>query len=267
MYLSENLIMRRYNISFAGAGRVASALCTELYSAGHKIIKIVSLTPSGGTLLAASCHAEWSNDLVFSDDTNVLIVAVPDHSLESVLNSIVCGRNTLVVHTAGSFGLDVFPDGIDNKGVFYPLQTFTRGRTINFERLPFLTEAENETSLEILDDLVESLKSKAYHAGAGQRQKLHLAAVIACNFPNYLFTESKTITENAGFSFDILKPLIEETLSKAFELGPELSQTGPAARNDNNTIEKHLELLSDSPQLQKIYRDISESIINYYKSK
>lgn len=265
MYLSENLIMKRYNISFAGAGRVGSAVCTALYSAGHKILKVVSETSSRGIPLAESCKAEWSHELIFPDDTEIIIVAVPDHRLITVLQSLKCSDQTLVVHTAGSFGQEVFPGRMVNTGVFYPLQTFTSGRNIEFAGLPFLTEANNKNNLKILDDLAISLGSGVYHAGSEERTKLHLAAVIACNFSNYLLSESKIITEKAGFSFDILKPLIEETISKAFALSPENSQTGPAVRNDFNTMEKHLGLLSYSPQLQKIYSDISESIINFYK--
>jgi hypothetical protein len=96
---------------------------------------------------------------------------------------------------------------------------------------------------------------------------LHLAAVFACNFTNHMMTLGKEISEYAGYTFEEMKPLIQETFIKAFETGPENSQTGPAVRNDKNTVRKHLELLSFDRDLQRIYREISKSIYKYHNRK
>ena len=112
------------NISFAGAGRVAGALCVEFYRKGFKILKIVSETEKDGRSLADNCHAAWSSEPEFPYKSELIVVAVPDHKLKEVLDKIQCGSNTLVAHTAGSFGLEVFPDRLKKTGVFYPLQTF-----------------------------------------------------------------------------------------------------------------------------------------------
>jgi len=135
--------MYQTNVSFAGAGRVADALCKELYYTGFRIDMVTSETGISGKLLADSCKAAWSSDLLFPDSTKVIIVAVPDHSLKSVLDRLKCRPGTLVAHTAGSFGLDIFPEQIRQKGVFYPLQTFTKGRKVNFIDLPFLLESSD----------------------------------------------------------------------------------------------------------------------------
>ena len=160
-----------------------------------------------------------------------------------------------------------FPKEFKRKGVFYPLQTFSTGRDVSFRDLPFLLEASDDQSAEILKDLVSSIGGNWHFADAEHRRLLHLAAVFVSNFTNHLLTEGKEIAVRAGFSFEILKPLINETVSKAITIGPENSQTGPAVRNDKNTIETHLELLSFSPELQSLYKEVTSAIIKYYKDK
>jgi len=258
--------MYQNSISFAGAGRVAVALCKELFNAGFKIDVIVSETEASGRSLADFCNALWSADLLFPDSTKVIIVAVPDHRLKNVLDKLKCSTGTLVVHTAGSFGLDVFPEHIRQKGVFYPLQTFSENSKISFPDLPFLLESSDDESSEILKNLTESIHGKVHFVDTEHRRMLHLAAVFACNFTNHMLTLGKAVVLKADFPFEILAPLIKETISKALESGPETSQTGPAVRHDQNTIEKHLELLSFSPGMQRIYNEMTISIIEYYNS-
>ena len=118
--------MAQYNLSFAGAGRVAGALCLELYRSGFKILQVVSESESDGKPLANSCKASWSSELIYSDQNDIIIVAVPDHRLNEVLDHIKCTDNTIIAHTAGSLGLEVFPAHIKNAGVFYPLQHLKR---------------------------------------------------------------------------------------------------------------------------------------------
>jgi predicted short-subunit dehydrogenase-like oxidoreductase (DUF2520 family) len=258
-------MMYQNNISFAGAGRVAEALCKELFHAGYKIDIVVSESEVSGKVLADSCKASWSPDLLFPVTSKVIIVAVPDRKLKKVLESIRCSNEAVVAHTAGSIGLDVFPEHFGHKGILYPLQTFSKGRKINFIDLPFLLECSDDISAAILKTLAESIGGEVHLLDAEQRRILHLSAVFACNFTNHMLTLSKNVALRAGFTFDILTELIKETFSKAIDSGPENSQTGPAVRNDQNTIKKHLELLSFSPEMQKIYNDMTLSIIEYYK--
>lgn len=256
--------MRSYNIAFAGAGKIASVLAGELHAKGHTITQVVSPCREKGEKVALLCDAEWSDRLVYSKNTDVILVAVPDHKLSEVLTKIRCSKTTLVAHTAGSFGLDLFPGSQTKRGVFYPLQTFTAGRKINFPEVPLFIEAGDEESDYLLRSLGESLGCTVYNAGPEQRQLLHAAAVFVSNFTNYMLTAGKEISSKAGLPFGLLQPLIKETISKALEAGPVESQTGPAVRNDLNTIEKHLELLSFSPELKNLYKEISESLMNYY---
>jgi predicted short-subunit dehydrogenase-like oxidoreductase (DUF2520 family) len=256
--------MFQHNISFAGAGKVAAALCGKIYETGIKVDLIVSLTKERGLSLAESCEASWSPEPDFPVSTEIIIVAVPDHRLKSVLENLRCPADTLVVHTAGSIGLDVFPEHITKRGVFYPLQTFSAERKVDFTTLPLLLESSDRESAAVLEELAESIGGKTYIVSTEQRIMIHLAAVFICNFTNHMLTEGKQVAEKAGVPFEMFFPLLRETMLKAIDKGPEKSQTGPAVRNDQNTIEKHMELLSFSPELKKIYREITLSIINYH---
>ena len=256
--------MFHHNISFAGAGKVATALSGKMHEAGIKIDLIVSVTEEHGLSLAESCKASWSSIPEFPVTTDIIIVAVPDHRLRSVLENLKCPANTLVVHTAGSIGLDIFPEHLTKKGVFYPLQTFSMERKVDFTDLPLLIESSDTQSSAILEELAALIGAKTYFLSTEQKVMLHLAAVFICNFTNHMLTGGKMIADKAGVPFEILFPLLKETVSKAMDIGPEKSQTGPAIRNDQNTIEKHMELLSFSPELKKIYRETTMAIIKYH---
>jgi len=257
--------MIHFTISFAGAGRVAGALCMEMFNSGIKIHQIVSESESEGKLLARDCHAKWSSELSFDEQNDIVLVAVPDHKLKEVLSSINCQDDCVVAHTAGSYGLEMFPSSIRRRGVFYPLQTFSKGRNISLRDLPFLIEASDESTGKKLHDLALLTGGKVHYVDHERRKMVHLAAVFINNFTNYMLTAGNEMASKVGLSLNIFEPLIRETIAKALDNGPEKSQTGPAIRNDLNTIEMHLELLSFSPELQKIYREMTDSIIKHYK--
>jgi len=259
--------VKEYRISFIGAGKVSGALCRHFFRSGSRILKIVSPTPKRGTALALSCNAEWSAEYDFTGSEDLIIVAVPDDKLPGILSRITCAGNTVVAHTAGSLGLDVFPSILKRTGVFYPLQTFSENRTISFKNLPFFIEASDPYSLQLLGDIAEAAGAKVHVTDTDSRNLLHVAAVFACNFANHMMTAGKLITERAGFSFEVLEPLISETISKVLENGPEDSQTGPAFRNDSGTIKRHIDLLSFSPELQGIYKEVTRSIIEFHNNR
>jgi len=258
--------MHFYSISFAGAGRVAGALCNEFFSKGQKIIQIASDGRKHGPALAARYGSEWLNNLNFSSPADFIIVAVPDNLLEGVLHKIKCHSDTIVVHTAGSYGLEVFPENIRYRGVFYPLQTFTAGRKISFYEVPVFLEASDSNVMAELKELASVITTRIYESVTEHRKMLHLAAVFACNFTNHMLTLAKQLCGKTPYNFDVLFPLIKETVNKAIENGPEHSQTGPAIRNDTLTIKKHLELLSFSEEMQRIYLEITNSISDFYKT-
>jgi predicted short-subunit dehydrogenase-like oxidoreductase (DUF2520 family) len=259
--------VEKYRISFIGAGNVAGSLCRQLYLSGCTINRIVSRTEKKGSSLARSCNAEWSNDFVFEEKDDIIITAVPDDSLRDVLKKVSCSDRTVVAHTSGSTGIDIFPPNLKRNGVFYPLQTFTSERNIQFRDLPIFLEASDSMSASVLNNLGDLLEGRIFYTDSERRRLLHIAAVFVCNFVNHMFTSGKQITEKADLPFEVLKPLINETVLKALENGPENSQTGPAYRSDKITLKKHIDLLSFSPELQVIYKDVTESIMKLYKSK
>lgn len=256
-------MMYHNNISFAGAGRVAYSLCREFYTAGFKIDMIVSGNKTGSTL-ADSCNAGWSSDLKFPESTKVVLVAVPDHKLSEVLNEIQVAPGTIIAHTAGSFSLETIPERFEHKGIFYPLQTFSRNRKISFAELPVFIESSDDESFAVLRKMADAIGGHVYRASFEQRKMLHLAAVFVCNFTNHMLTLGKAISAKSGFGFEIFEQLIKETIAKALDSGPENSQTGPAVRNDLNTIGKHLQMLSDSQGMRNIYLAMTSSITEYY---
>jgi predicted short-subunit dehydrogenase-like oxidoreductase (DUF2520 family) len=259
--------VKEYRISFIGAGKVSGALCRQMYLSGCRIQRIVSRTEKNGLALAKLCNTSWSTELDFPETDDVIIAAVPDDALPEVFGKINCHKNTLVAHTAGSIGLDVFPSYLKHTGVFYPLQTFSENRMIDFNDLPFFLEASDPFSSSILKDLAESIGGKPWFVDTERRKLLHVAAVFVSNFTNHMLTSGNKIAEKAGFPFEVLKPLIEETILKAMVIGPDNSQTGPAFRHDEGTIKKHIDLLSFSPELQDVYKEVTRSIINSHKNR
>ncbi len=237
-----------------------------MYLSGCKIQKIISRNEEYGRALARSYNALWSPDFDFSARNDIIIAAVPDDTLKDVLNNINCHGNTLVAHTAGSIGLDVFPENLTHTGVFYPLQTFSADRKIKFKDLPFFLEGSDSFSSSILKNLAELIGGKAFFVDTEHRKLLHVAAVFVCNFTNHMLTSGKEIASKAGFPFEVLESLINETILKAIETGPENSQTGPAYRNDEGTIKRHIDLLSFSPELQSVYIEVTKSIREFYKN-
>jgi|TARA_B110000908_G_scaffold87745_1_gene104665 predicted short-subunit dehydrogenase-like oxidoreductase (DUF2520 family) len=186
----------------------------------------------------------------------ITILAVSDDAIAVVSAKV---KNALVVHTSGSFPLE----GLKNttrKGVFYMLQTFSKEKEVDFATVPFCLEAENKEDYLLLETVAKAIGVKIYTINARQRKALHVAAVFVNNFTNHLYKIGNDICEEHQVPFEILHPLIQETSEKIKTLSPEKAQTGPAIRNDDKTIENHLELLEKKQQL--IYKLITQSIKN-----
>ena len=185
---------------------------------------------------------------------DVTIIAVSDDAIAEVSAKI---KNSFVVHTSGSVAIDDLKNQ-QRKGVFYMLQTFSKDKNVNFSNVPFCLEAENKNDLQLLETLAKHLGNKIYAINSEQRKVLHVAAVFVNNFTNHLYKIGNDICKNHNVPFEILHPLIEETLEKIKELSPEKAQTGPAIRNDKKTIKNHLNLLTKKQQ--NIYTILTESI-------
>jgi predicted short-subunit dehydrogenase-like oxidoreductase (DUF2520 family) len=250
-------------ISFIGAGNVAWHLAQAFEKANHSIVEIYSRDKKNAQKLTEKLYNATPTDrLDFSHSKSELfIISVPDDAIAQVVSELKCPKNSILVHTAGSKNLSVLePLPFTRKGVFYPLQTFSKGKPIDFKKIPICIEAENETVEKILQKLAFTICDNVCFIESEDRKTLHLAAVFACNFTNHFMHISKNILEKDGLNFNMIKPLIEETISKALSKGPENAQTGPAIRKDTNTINSHIEKLSFNVDWQNLYVLLSKDI-------
>jgi predicted short-subunit dehydrogenase-like oxidoreductase (DUF2520 family) len=256
--------MRHPNIRtvvLLGAGNLAWHFGLWFERAGVKVVQVFSRTPKAGEGLAAELKTGYTNRLdLLEPDADLYLLAVTDDAIPSLVRQAELGRR-FVIHAAGSVPMDVFSGKLKNFGVLYPLQTFTRGRQLNFIEIPLFIEANTERNLEKLSDLARKLSCRVYTMDSEKRAYLHLAAVIASNFPNHMFTLTDLLLKERNLSFDLLKPLIMETISKALQMTPIQAQTGPAARGNLLVIEKHMAILESHPEIKELYRVISESIM------
>ena len=189
-------------------------------------------------------------------EADVAIIAVSDDAIAEVSSKM---NTNLVVHTSGACEMDELQNS-KRKGVFYMLQTFSKDKELDFSEVPFCLEAENNDDYKILEKLAKSIGKKVYQIDSKQRKVLHVSAVFVNNFTNHLYKIGNDICREHNVPFEILQPLIQETALKIESLSPEKAQTGPAIRNDKNTIKNHLDLL-DKKQ-QKIYKILTKSIQN-----
>ena len=190
---------------------------------------------------------------------DLFIIAISDGAIADISAKIPY-ENQLVAHTSGSFSINGLDDK-NRKAVFYPLQTFSKSKKVDFKEIPICLEAQNNADYEILEKVSKSISNKIYKTDSQQRKSLHLAAVFVCNFTNHLYKIGNDICNENKVDFDILKPLIQETANKIISLTPAKAQTGPAIREDISTINDHLNLLTNENQ-KDIYKLLTKSIID-----
>ena len=261
-------------IALIGRGRLATNLLPALQQAGHDVTSVNSRTLEE-----------------LPQQADVYIISVKDSALREVIAHATKGReDQFFVHTAGSMSVDVFEGYCSRYGVFYPMQTFSKERQVDFREIPIFIEAggsgraavdgktaDHTTSADATADhttsadataetsgvlrvLADSISQKVYELSTADRKYLHLAAVFACNFANHCYTLAADVLAKKGLPFDVMLPLIDETARKVHELHPQDAQTGPAVRYDENVIRMQGDLLADEPVLQDIYRLLSKSI-------
>ena len=195
-------------------------------------------------------------------EADIYIISTADDAI-SVLSNMLPFKDKLVVHTSGSVPLSELSNK-NRRGVFYPLQTFSKEKEIAFSTIPICIEAEHKIDFKLLKLLASSVSDTVFGISSNRRKSLHIAAVFANNFINHLYHISSEICKENKVPFDILKPLLIETLKKIEILSPREAQTGPARRRDNTTIENHINQLKTDSQ-KEIYRVLSNSIKNTYK--
>lgn len=248
-------------ITIIGSGNVAQHLIEAFIESNEvEIAQVYSRTQKQlhPNLNPEKITNDW-NALVEAD---LYIIAVSDDSITTVSSQLPF-ENRLVVHTSGSAPLSSLNEK-NRKGVFYPLQTFTKGKAIDFKTIPLCLETQHESDYSLLYRVACTISNNVQAIDSQQRKALHVAAVFVNNFTNYLYQLGNDICQANNVSFDILKPLILETAEKLLTLSPKEAQTGPAKRNDITTIKAHETFLSDENQFT-IYKILTQSIQNHGK--
>ena len=256
-------------ISFIGAGRVAHHLVHALKQR-HQIIQIYSQGFVHAQKLATEVKAEAVHTFAeLSAEIDILIIAVSDSAISDVIQHVhTYLPNTLIVHTSGSTDIEKLTKVHARAGVFYPLQTFSLEREIDWYSTPLFIEATHLTDLNTLLQLANELSQRVYQYNSAQRLSLHLAAVFACNFSNYCYDMAKQIVDAKQVDFSLLYPLIIETAQKALQAEPRNMQTGPAMRGDANIIAMHAQMFKQDqrPDLEAVYHLLSEQILKRHQS-
>lgn len=250
------------NVVFLGFGNLNHHLCYAFGKAENIAVKQV-FNRSFIDFISPFENIPYTNDILKIMDADVYIIGIPDDSIAAFSETLPF-KNKLVVHTSGGVSMELLSTK-NRRGVFYPLQTFSKQREVNFSTIPICIEAEGENDLNVLKDLGEAISENVVKISSEKRARLHLAAVFVNNFTNYLYEIGSEILKEDDLPFDLLKPLILETASKIETLSPRGAQTGPARRNDIKTIEKHLHLLENSEN-KKFYELFTEALKNLYNT-
>lgn len=248
-------------ITIIGSGNVATHLVAAFKNAGHNIVQVYSRDLQNASLLAYHVKAEAIDGLEqINAETDLFVIAVKDDAIELIAAELP-KYDKLIVHTSGATDLQTLLKYTPNAGVFYPLQTFSKTRELNFNTVPLCIEGADEKITSTLNELAFTVSQSVYRVNSDQRKTLHLAAVFASNFPNYLYSVSLQLLAEKQLPFDLLRPLILETAEKVQAHLPASVQTGPAVRNDEKTMAFHREQLKENPDLQRIYELLSQGII------
>jgi len=251
--------------SFIGSGNLAWHLAPALDNVGYSVREVYSRNPKHAAALVGRLYEAHVNiSLDFSASTSrIFIISVSDDALEEVAQKLILPDDAIVVHTSGSQPLSILDDaGSQNMGVFYPLQTFSKTKKVDFKTTPIFIESENADVEKVLTKMAKAISGKVKRINSEERKALHVAAVFASNFTNHMLTLAQKVADENDLDFDLLKPLIAETLNKSLEIGPEKAQTGPAVRGDVEILERHMEFLKENPELAEIYKVISQHIID-----
>ena len=245
-------------VSIIGSGNVAQHLI-QAFSKTTEIELVQVFSRKQESISKNTTSAKVISDFEALLPVDLIIIAVTDSAISKVSKQIPF-QNQLVVHTSGSMTMEVLDDK-NRKGVFYPLQTFSKAKEVDFSSIPIFLEAQNDSDYKTLEIVGQSVSNSVKRINSKQRKALHIAAVFVSNFTNHLYQIGYNICLENELPFEALKPLILETANKIITLSPTEAQTGPARRQDNQIINEHLAFLTDENQ-KEIYKLLTKSIID-----
>jgi predicted short-subunit dehydrogenase-like oxidoreductase (DUF2520 family) len=255
------------SVSVIGSGNLAWHLAPALDNSGFAVREVYSRNPTHAEALVERLYqAEVKASLDFStSSSSVFIIATSDDAIQDIVREIVLPEDAILVHTSGGQALSILSyAATSNLGVFYPLQTFSKIRKVEFGEIPIFIESENSLTEKTLTAMAKAISKSVYKITSHDRQALHVAAVFASNFTNHMLLLAQEIMKENSLSFDWLKPLIAEMLTKSLTIGPENAQTGPARRGDFETLDNHMEFLNDNESAAELYKLISQDIVDRY---
>lgn len=258
------------DIAFIGAGNLAWHLAPALENLGHRVAFVNNRNHKAReALINRLYNAQPHSTLDFSDcRVNLIVLAVSDGAIHEVASELVLPDGCILVHTSGSTDMEKLMRAVpEHAGVLYPLYSFSRNDKVNFHDIPFFIEASDLSTEKLLLQLGKELTKYVFKLSSRDRAKLHLAAVFANNFSNHMLSIAEQIISSEKLPFELIQPMVMGSMQKAFTMGPFQSQTGPAIRCDNDTMTKHLNLLSDNPDLSEMYFMISNHIMKMHEKK
>ncbi|HOS47947.1 MAG TPA: DUF2520 domain-containing protein [Bacteroidia bacterium] len=249
-----------------GSGNVAEHLAPALKKGGYDITQVYTRNRNSGKELAKKSGADLIHSFEeISPENQIIFICVSDHSIAEVASSIPKGEY-IVIHTSGSTSLAILKQAHKNCGVFYPLQTFTKGIKTDWKKIPICIEGSNKSITEKLEEIAKKIGGPIHKINSKKRQQIHLAAVFANNFSNACYNMAATLLSKNKIDFKILQPLIDQTALKTHFSTPQQLQTGPARRNDQKVIKEHLALLNEDKELANVYKQISKYIGHHHSN-
>ncbi|MDR2835572.1 MAG: DUF2520 domain-containing protein [Bacteroidales bacterium] len=256
--------MSKIKIAIIGAGNVASHFVEKIKNTDIQILQICNRHINKAKKLANIVNAEAIDNFEqILPNADIYFFMLSDSGIVEIIDKIKSQKG-IFVHTSGTLSKDIFKNHTNNYGVFYPFQTFSEKDKLNFNDLPILLDTSNKYTSEILEKFAQNLKCKVYNIDEKQRQIIHLSGIFASNFANHCVFLGEQILKNENIDIDIIQPLLKQSFNKIFSIGAKKAQTGPAYRNDEIIIEKHLKMLENNRNLSEIYKILSKSIQKTY---
>ena len=243
-----------------GTGNVAYHLAKAFTQNNIKVHQIFGRNEIELSNISNEFNIPYSNENL--EEAELYIIAVSDSAVENI-SELIKNENTLVAHTSGSLPKEILK-GKYRKASFYPLQTFSKTKDLDYSKIPFFIEAEDQIDEKSLFELASIISENVEVSTYEKRKYIHLTAVFACNFVNHLFARAKEISDSQDLDFNYFLPLINETVEKIYHLDPKLAQTGPAVRGDERVVKLHEELITNKEQLD-IHKTLNESIKKMYQ--
>lgn len=255
-------------IDIIGTGSLAYSLAPALEQSGLIINNVFGRNIESAKNISDNLYQAYpTTSLDFSSSkSNLFLLVVSDNAIDEVSRELILPDNAIVAHSSGTKGISVLGyTASSNIGVMFPLQSFIKGKRIGFNNVPLLIEGHNKFTRKVILAVANKLSTNVSEADSKQRQIIHLAAVIAANFTNSLLYQSNQLLKMADVNLDILTPLLEETIEKSLTVGPLRAQSGPAFNSNLEVLDQHMGMLERYPDIQEVYRLISQQILDRYE--